>query len=168
MSVAVLSRPAPPSAERSRRSPVIVLAAAILSFFVISLDGSVVNVALPAIERTLHGGTAGLQWVVDGYTLMFAALMLSAGALSDRIGASRAYAAGIALFTLASAACAVAPNLGALVGARLVQGGAAAMMVPTSLALIRQTFTDAAKRARSIAVWTAAGAVAVAIGPVAG
>jgi DHA2 family methylenomycin A resistance protein-like MFS transporter len=160
---------APLNVPEQRRSPTtIVLIAALLAFFVISLDGSVVNVALPAIQLSLHGGIAGLQWVVDGYVLMFAAIMLSAGALSDRIGASRAYAWGIGLFTLASMACGLAPNLGFLVGARLVQGVAAAVMVPTSLALIRQTFTDAGKRARAIAIWTAAGAVAVAVGPVAG
>ncbi len=158
---------APPENER-RTSPHIVLAAALLSFFVISLDGSVVNVALPAIAHSLRGGMTSLQWVVDGYTLMFAALMLSAGALSDRIGANRAYAVGLGAFTLASAACGFAPGLGALIGARMVQGAAAAVMVPTSLALIRQTYTDPGKRARAVAIWTAAGAVAVAIGPVVG
>jgi DHA2 family methylenomycin A resistance protein-like MFS transporter len=158
---------APPAVE-PRSSTRVVLIAALLSFFVISLDGSVVNVALPAIQRSLHGGITGLQWVVDGYILMFAAMMLSAGSLSDRIGASRAYAWGIGLFTAASAVCGIAPNLGFLVGARLVQGVAAAVMVPTSLALIRQSFTDAAQRARAIAIWTAAGAVAVAVGPVCG
>lgn len=157
----------PPVAERGAPTRV-VLIAALLSFFVISLDGSVVNVALPAIQRSLHGGISGLQWVVDGYVLMFAAMMLSAGSLSDRIGASRAYAWGLGLFTAASAVCGVAPNLGFLVGARLVQGVAAAVMVPTSLALIRQSFSDADRRARAIAIWTAAGAVAVAVGPVSG
>jgi DHA2 family methylenomycin A resistance protein-like MFS transporter len=167
---APVSTPAPaaPEPPPAKGSAHIVLAAALLSFFVISLDGSVVNVALPAIQDSLHGGMTGLQWVVDGYTLMFAALMLSAGALSDRIGASRAYAVGLGAFTLASAACGLAPGLGTLVGARLVQGAAAAVMVPTSLALIRQSYTDPARRARAIAIWTAAGAVAVAIGPVAG
>jgi len=156
-----------PAALR-RTSPRIVLAAALLSFFVISLDGSVVNVALPAISHSLGGSMSGLQWVVDGYTLMFAALMLSAGALSDRIGANRAYAVGLGAFTLASGACGFAPSLGTLVGARMVQGAAAAIMVPTSLALIRQTYSDPGKRAKAIAIWTAAGAVAVAVGPVAG
>ncbi|GHH83772.1 MFS transporter [Kitasatospora indigofera] len=165
--------PAPDGAEAPRRparpsSPHLVLAAALLSFFVISLDGSVVNVALPAIAHSLSGDMTALQWVVDGYTLMFAALMLSAGAAADRIGANRAYAVGLGAFTLASAACGLAPGLGALIGARMVQGAAAAIMVPTSLALIRQSYTDPGRRARAVAIWTAAGAVAVAIGPVAG
>ncbi|MEU6462604.1 MFS transporter [Streptomyces sp. NPDC046976] len=156
-----------PAAPRSS-SPTTVLVAALLAFFVISLDGSVVNVALPAISHSLGGTMADLQWIVDGYTLMFAAFMLTAGTFSDRIGASRAYAWGLAAFTVASLACGVAPNLGTLIGARMVQGGAAALMVPASLALIRQTYSDPGKRARAIAIWTAAGSVAVAVGPVVG
>jgi DHA2 family methylenomycin A resistance protein-like MFS transporter len=156
----------PPAPRRS--STTTVLAAALLAFFVISLDGSVVNVALPAISDNLRGSMADLQWIVDGYTLMFAAFMLSAGTFSDRIGASRAYAWGLAAFTVASLACGLAPNVGTLIGARMVQGGAAALMVPASLALIRQTYTDPGKRARAIAIWTAAGSVAVAVGPVVG
>ncbi|MEU6373594.1 MFS transporter [Streptomyces sp. NPDC046909] len=163
----LLARTARPPLEPAA-APTTVLAAALLAFFVISLDGSVVNVALPAISHSLGGTMADLQWIVDGYTLMFAAFMLSAGTFSDRIGAGRAYAWGLAAFTVASVACGVAPNLGTLIGARMVQGGAAALMVPASLALIRQTYTDPGKRARAIAIWTAAGSVAVAVGPVVG
>ncbi|MFG3281566.1 MFS transporter [Streptomyces sp. NPDC048111] len=146
----------------------LVLGAALLGFFLISLDALIVTVALPDIGRSLGGGMAGLQWVVDGYTLVFAALMLSAGAVSDRIGARQAYGAGLVLFALASAACGLAPGLGVLVAARLVQGGAAAVMMPASLALVRQGFPDRARRAQAIAVWTVGGAVAVAAGPVVG
>jgi DHA2 family methylenomycin A resistance protein-like MFS transporter len=105
--------------------PGLTLTAALLGFFVITLDAVVVNVALPAIRRNLGGGMTGLQWVVDGYTLMFAALLLSAGALSDRIGARRAFATGLALFVAASVVCGLAPILGALVVARFVQGAPA-------------------------------------------
>lgn len=160
--------PADESAAPQGSSSTLVLVAALLAFFVISLDGSVVNVALPAISHSLSGSMADLQWIVDGYTLMFAAFMLSAGTFSDRIGATRAYAWGLAAFTVASLACGVAPNLGTLIGARMVQGGAAALMVPASLALIRQTYSEPGKRARAIAIWTAAGSVAVAVGPVIG
>ncbi|UNZ22267.1 MFS transporter [Streptomyces sp. 891-h] len=145
-----------------------VLGAALLGFFLISLDALIVTVALPDIGRSLGGGMSGLQWVVDGYTLLFAALMLSAGALSDRIGARQAYGGGLVLFGLASAACGFAPGLGVLVAARLVQGAAAAVMMPASLALVRQGFPDQAERARAIAIWTVGGAVAVAAGPVLG
>ncbi|MDQ1566784.1 MAG: transporter, family, methylenomycin resistance protein, partial [Actinomycetota bacterium] len=91
-------------------SPDFTLAAAVLGFFVITLDAVVVNVALPSIRRDFGGGMSGLQWVVDGYTLMFAALLLWSGALSDRAGARRAFAAGLGLFVAASAACGLAPN----------------------------------------------------------
>ncbi|MFG2833028.1 MFS transporter [Streptomyces sp. NPDC048434] len=155
-----------PEAARGRST--VVLGAALLGFFLISLDALIVTVALPDIGRSLGGGMSGLQWVVDGYTLIFAALMLSAGALSDRIGARQAYGGGLVLFALASAACGLAPGLGVLVAARLVQGGAAAVMMPASLALVRQGFPDQAKRARAIAIWTVGGAVAVAAGPVVG
>ncbi|MEU9287182.1 MFS transporter [Streptomyces sp. NPDC048275] len=144
------------------------LAAAVLGFFVITLDALVVNVALPSISDDLGGGITGLQWVMDGYTLMFAALLLSSGALSDRIGARRAYGAGFALFIAASVACGLAPTLGVLVGARLVQGVGAAVMLPASMALIREAYQDPAKRARAIAIWAMGAAVASAAGPVVG
>jgi MFS transporter, DHA2 family, methylenomycin A resistance protein len=144
------------------------LAAGMLGFFIITIDVSAVNIALATMGRDLHAATNGLQWVVDGYTLMFAALLLSAGALSDRVGARRAYAGGVAAFTLASIACGAAPGLGVLTGARFIQGCAAAVMLPSSLALVRQAFDDPARRARGIALWTAAGSSAVAAGPVLG
>ncbi|MFD4415890.1 MULTISPECIES: MFS transporter [unclassified Streptomyces] len=149
-------------------SPALTLTAALLGFALITLDASVVNVALPSIGATLGGGMSGLQWVVDAYTLAFAALMLSTGAFSDRAGASRAYGIGIAVFTLASVACGLAPSLPVLVGARVVQGAAAAVVLPASLALVRQAYADAAQRSRAVALWAAGGSVAVALGPVAG
>ncbi|AEW95583.1 MULTISPECIES: MFS transporter [Streptomycetaceae] len=153
----------------TRRPPAaLVLGAALLGFFVIGLDASAVNVALPAMGRSLGGATTGLQWVVDAYTLMFAALLLSAGALSDRLGANRVFAAGLAVFTAASAACGLAPSLSLLIGARIVQGTAAAVMLPSSLALVRQAYPQAAERARAIALWTVGGAVSTAAGPVVG
>jgi DHA2 family methylenomycin A resistance protein-like MFS transporter len=149
-------------------SPVLALTAGLLGFTLVCLDASVVNVALPAIGSSLGGGMSGLQWVVDAYTLAFAALMLSTGAFSDRAGASRAYALGTAVFTLASAACGLAPGLPALIGARVVQGMAAAVVLPASLALVRQAYPDPARRARAVAAWAAGGSAAVALGPVAG
>jgi MFS family permease len=114
-----------------------ILAAAVLGFFVITFDAVVVNVALPSIQRDLGGGITGLQWVVDGYMLMFAALLLSAGALSDRVGARGAFAAGVV-----SAACGLVPSLGALIVARFAQGAAAAVMMPSSMALTGQAYPD--------------------------
>jgi EmrB/QacA subfamily drug resistance transporter len=143
-------------------------AAALLGFFIITLDAVVVNVALPAIDRELSAGVNGLQWVVDGYTLMFAAVLLSAGALSDRIGARRAFGAGLAMFIASSMACGFAPNLGALIASRFVQGFAAAVMMPSSMALIGQAYPEAKPRGRAIALWALGGSVAATSGPVVG
>ncbi|MEU1145341.1 MFS transporter [Streptomyces sp. NPDC005863] len=158
----------PPSPPVKARSSSLALVASLLGFTVITIDVTAVNIALPDIRSTLHGGMAGLQWVVDAYTLMFAALMLSAGALADRAGARRAYAWGVGLFTAASLACALAPGIGALIAARVAQGAGAAIVMPASLALIRQAYDDARRRARAIALWTVGGSVAVAVGPVLG
>jgi MFS transporter, DHA2 family, methylenomycin A resistance protein len=144
------------------------LAVASTGFFLTTLDATVVNVSLPSVGTEFGAAVAGLQWVIDAYTLMFAALLLSAGALSDRLGAGRAYLIGLAGFTLSSIICGLAPSLELLIGARALQGVTAAVMLPSSLALVRQTFPDAAARARGIATWTAAGGAAVAAGPVAG
>ncbi|MFJ8209833.1 MFS transporter [Streptomyces sp. NPDC096033] len=162
-------RTAPPAeAPAPPRSSGVALVASLLGFAVITIDVSAVNIALPSIQDSLSSGMTGLQWVVDAYTLMLAALMLSAGAFADRAGARRAYAWGVALFTLASLGCALAPSIGVLVGARVVQGAAAAVVLPASLALIRHAYEDAQARARAIALWTAGGAVAMAAGPVLG
>ena len=144
------------------------LAAALLGFFVVTLDAVIVNVALPAIRRELAAGMSGLQWVVDGYTLMFAALLLSAGSLSDRVGARRAFGAGMVLFVLASAGCGLAPSLPALVAARLVQGSAAAALMPASMALVSQAYPDPARRARALGLWAMGGAAASTSGPLLG
>jgi DHA2 family methylenomycin A resistance protein-like MFS transporter len=164
----VASPPTDGGSAEPRGSATAALAAAVLGFFAITLDGLVVNVALPDVRHDLGGGITGLQWVVDGYTLLFAALLLSAGSLSDRVGARRAFGTGLAVFVAASAVCGLAPNLGVLVAARLAQGAGAAMMVPSSLALIREAYTDPVKRGRAIALWTIGGSVAAAAGPVAG
>ena len=144
------------------------LAAALLGFFMVTLDAVIVNVALPDIRRELAGGMSGLQWVVDGYTLMFAALLLSAGSLSDRAGARRAFGAGMIVFVLASAACGLAPSLPALVAARFVQGAAAAAMMPSSMALLSHAYPDPVRRARAVALWSMGGVAASTSGPVLG
>ncbi|MFC9460577.1 MFS transporter [Streptomyces sp. NPDC056983] len=155
-------------AHETNRHATATLAAAVLGFFVITLDATIVNVALPSMRDALGGGITGLQWVVDAYTLMFAALLLSAGALSDRIGARRAFAGGLSLFVIASVACGLAPTLPVLIAARLVQGIGAAVTMPTSMALVRQAFPDPDRRARAVGVWAMGGAVAAAAGPVLG
>ena len=153
---------------RGRSQSEFTLVTAVLGFFVITLDAVVVNVALPSIRGELGGGITGLQWVVDGYTLLFAALLLTAGALSDRIGARRAFTAGLSLFVAASVACGLAPTLATLVAARFAQGAAAAVLMPSSMALIGQAYADPTQRARAVAVWAMGGAVASTSGPILG
>jgi DHA2 family methylenomycin A resistance protein-like MFS transporter len=139
-----------------------------LGYFMVILDATAVNVALPDLGRELEGDVAGLQWVVDAYTLVFAALLLSGGALGDRLGSRRVFLAGLGLFTVASAACAAAPTVGFLVGARVAQGIGAALLVPSSLAVLRATYADAAERARAVGVWAAVAGIAAAAGPIIG
>jgi len=158
----------PAATPRTDRHAAAALTAALLGFFVITLDAVIVNVVLPSIGRDLGGGVTGLQWVVDGYTLVFAALLLSAGSLSDRIGARRAFGLGVVLFVLASTACGFAPTLPALVTARLLQGAAAAVMMPSAMSLLREAFPDPRPRARALGIWAMGGAVASSSGPVLG
>lgn len=146
-----------------------VIAATSLGFVMVRVDGSIVNVALAQMGASLGVGVAGLQWVVDAYTLAFASLLLSAGALGDRLGVRRVFVAGFVTFTGASLACAFSVSAGALIAARAVQGVGAALMVPCSLALLNHACDDdQAARARSIGLWAAAGGIGVTAGPALG
>jgi EmrB/QacA subfamily drug resistance transporter len=144
-----------------------VLAACILASSLSFIDGSVVNVGLPAIGRSLGGDAQGLQWVINAYLLPLSALLLLGGAAGDRYGKKRILLSGVALFALASAACAAAPDLVVLLTARALQGVGAAAMLPSSLAILGGVYSGAA-RGRAVGIWAAAGAVAGAIGPVIG
>jgi MFS transporter, DHA2 family, methylenomycin A resistance protein len=132
------------------------------------VDATIVNVALPSVGRDLGGGVSGLQWVIDAYTVVFAALLLPTGSLGDRLGARRVFNAGLALFTLASAACALAPSVPVLVGARAFQGLGAALLVPSSLALLRASYQERSERARAVGVWGAVAGTGAASGPILG
>jgi EmrB/QacA subfamily drug resistance transporter len=131
------------------------------------LDATVVNVALPAIGRDLHATTSTLQWILNGYTLTLAALILLGGSLGDRYGRRRVFVAGTGVFTIASLLCAVAPNAELLVAARLVQGVGGALLTPGSLAMVESGFRPA-DRARAIGAWSGLGGVAGALGPLVG
>jgi MFS transporter, DHA2 family, methylenomycin A resistance protein len=152
---------ATPDQAKSRRW---LLLATSLGFAVIQLDVSVVNVAVKAIGADLGGGVSDLQWVVSAYTVAFAALILTAGTLGDRLGAKRLFVAGFVLFTLASAACGLAPSLSVLIS-RAVQGVGAAMLAPTSLTLLNHTFTEPGERARAVGLYLAGASTALAGGP---
>ncbi|TWB97050.1 DHA2 family methylenomycin A resistance protein-like MFS transporter [Bradyrhizobium macuxiense] len=144
------------------------LAAMSLGYGVVQLDVTIVNTALNAIGASLGGGVAELQWVVSAYTIAFAAFILTAGALGDRIGAKRIFMAGFAIFTAASVACAVAPDAVTLIAARCVQGLAAAILVPNSLALLRHAYADETARGRAVGVWAAGASLALTAGPFVG
>jgi EmrB/QacA subfamily drug resistance transporter len=143
------------------------LVACIMGSGIVLLDGSVVNVALPTIQRALGGGLAAQQWVVNGYLLTLGSLILVGGSLGDLYGERRVFALGASGFGVASLACAMAPSIGALVAARALQGIAGALLVPSSLAVIVNTFPEA-ERGRAIGSWTAWGAIAAVLGPLAG
>ncbi|MEV7601988.1 MFS transporter [Kitasatospora sp. NPDC089797] len=160
----VPAAPAPSRARLHRR----VLAATGVSYVIVLLDASIVNVALNGISGSLGTGVDGLQWVVNAYTLAFAALLLSGGTLADRWGAQRAYLAGLSLFTAASAGCGLATGLPLLAAGRVVQGAGAAVLVPAALKLIDRAHPEPAARARAIGIWMSSGGVAMAAGPVIG
>lgn len=144
------------------------LVALCLGFFMIMMDATVVNTALPSVGADLSASVSGLQWVVDGYTLIFACLLLSGGSLGDRLGSRRVFLSGLVLFTAASAVCGTAPTLAVLNAARVAQGAGAALVLPTSLALINASYPDRARRARAVGVWGGLGGVAAGLGPVLG
>jgi EmrB/QacA subfamily drug resistance transporter len=143
------------------------LAVAVLGSGIAFLDATVVNVALPDIGRDLHASTSTLQWILNGYTLTLASLILLGGSLGDRYGRRRIFVSGTGLFTVASLLCAVAPNAELLVAARLVQGAGGALLTPGSLAMVESGFRPA-DRARAIGAWSGLGAVAGALGPLLG
>lgn len=140
-----------------------------LAFVVAQLDVSIVNIALPQIASTFKVDISILQWIVDGYTLAFAVLMLSAGNLSDIFGAKRLFQLGMLIFGIASVACGFASSAFSLITSRVFQGIGAATMIPSSLAILNQTFADTpGRRAKAIGLWTAAGSAAIAAGPIVG
>jgi DHA2 family methylenomycin A resistance protein-like MFS transporter len=152
----------------SKLATSLTLAAMSLGYGVVQLDVTIVNTALNAIGTSLGGGVAELQWVVGAYTIAFAAFILTAGALGDRIGSKRIFIAGFALFTAASVACALAPSAAILISARCVQGLAAAILVPNSLALLSHAYTDEKARGRAVGIWAAGASLALTAGPFVG
>jgi EmrB/QacA subfamily drug resistance transporter len=144
------------------------LVAVSLANFMAYLDNNVTNVALPTIQHSLHLSVAGLEWVVSSYLLVVAGLLLAGGRIADVYGRRRAFVIGLIIFTLSSLAAGLAGSGGMLIGARAVQGLGAALLMPTTLAIILATFSDARERVAAIGIWGAIGALALALGPVVG
>src|ERR1700738_1968298 len=148
--------------------PIAALAFICLSVFVISVDATIVNVALPTLSRELNADTAQLQWIVDAYTLVMSGLLLSMGSLSDRYGRRGWLGAGLAVFAITSAVAAQVNSADALIAARAAMGVGAAVIFPTTLGLITNIFTEPGPRAKAIGLWAAMVGVGVAVGPISG
>jgi len=152
----------------SRRRRYLVLAICCLSLFIVGLDATIVNVALPSIGRELHSSVSGLQWTIDAYSLVLASLLMLSGSTADRVGRRRTFQAGLALFTLGSLLCSVAPGLGWLVAFRMLQAVGGSMLNPVAMSIITNTFTEPAERARAIGAWGGVFGLSMAMGPVLG
>ncbi len=155
-------------ADLSRKRRMLVLAICCMSLFIVGIDVTIVNVALPSIQRDLHAPVSGLQWIIDAYTLVVASFLMLSGSTGDRIGRRRTFQAGLALFTLGSLACSLAPALGWLVAFRALQALGGSMLNPVALSIVTNTFTDPAERARAIGMWGAVFGISLALGPVVG
>ena len=139
-----------------------------LATFMTYLDNNIINVAIPAIQRDLHLSSSRLEWVVSAYILVFAGLLLAGGRLADAYGRKRLFATGLAVFTVASLLAGLSGSAELLIGARALQGLGAALVTPPTLAIISATYRDTRERAAAVGIWTAVGAVALAVGPLLG
>lgn len=139
-----------------------------MSLFIVGLDNTIVNVALPSISKELHASVSGLQWIVDAYTLVLASLLMLSGSMADRFGRRRVFQLGLVLFTLGSLACSLAPNLVSLVAFRMLQAVGGSMLNPVAMSIIRNTFENPRERAQAIGIWGAVVGVSMALGPVTG
>ncbi len=139
-----------------------------MSLLIVGLDATIVNVALPSIRTSLHASLSGLQWTIDAYTLVLASLLMLAGSTGDRVGRKRTFQTGLAVFSLGSLLCALAPSLGLLIAFRAMQAVGGSMMNPVALSIIRNVFDDPRERAQAIGVWGAMFGLSIALGPIVG
>jgi EmrB/QacA subfamily drug resistance transporter len=151
-----------------RRRRLLILVICSMSLLLVGLDATIVNVALPAIQRSFHSTLPGLQWTVDAYTLVLASLLMLAGSTADRLGRRRVFGAGLALFSLGSLLCALAPDLELLVAFRVLQAIGGAMLSPVAMSIVRNVFEDPRERAHAIGVFAAMFGISMALGPVLG
>jgi EmrB/QacA subfamily drug resistance transporter len=156
------------SATIDRRHRILTLVVCCMALFMTTLDSTILNVALPSLQRGLGSSESGLQWTVDSYVLVRASVLFLCGSLGDRFGRRRLFGLGIGVFVLSSACCGLAPSLDTLIGFRAVQGFGSALMTPASLAIITNTFTDRKSRAQAVGVWGAISGLSTAAGPVLG
>jgi EmrB/QacA subfamily drug resistance transporter len=157
-----------PAGQLNRQQRLVVLAICCMSLLIVGLDATIVNVALPSIQRSLHASVAGLQWTLDAYTLVLASLLMLGGSTADRIGRRRVFQIGLTVFVLASLLCALSTSLPMLVAARALQGVGGAMLNPVAMSIIRNVFEDPRERAEAIGVWGGVFGLSMALGPVLG
>lgn len=157
-----------PAGALSARRRLVILATCCLSLLLVTMDVTIVNVALPSIRRDLHAGIAGLQWSIDGYTVVVASFLLLAGSTADRFGRRRVFQIGLTVFSVGSLLCSLSPTTEALVGFRMLQAVGGSMLNPVAMSIIVNTFTDPKQRARAIGVWGAVFGFSMATGPVLG
>ncbi|MEV4614328.1 MFS transporter [Kitasatospora sp. NPDC049258] len=151
-----------------RRRRILVLAICCLSLFIVGLDNTVVNIALPSIQQDLDAPTSGLQWIIDAYTLVLASLLMLSGSVADRVGRRRIFLTGLAVFALGSLLCSLAPGLGWLIAFRAVQAVGGSMLNPVAMSIITNTFTDRRERAQAIGIWGGVVGISMALGPLIG
>ena len=168
MSIEVTGTTADASGELSRSRRIGVLFICSMSVLIVSLDITIVNIALPSIGRDFHASLSGLQWTVDAYTLVLASLLMLSGSTADRLGRRRTFIVGLSIFVVGSLLCSLAPSLGALVVFRMLQAVGGSMLNPVAMSIITNTFTDTKERAQAIGIWAAVVGVSMALGPVVG
>jgi EmrB/QacA subfamily drug resistance transporter len=154
--------------EFGYRRRLLILAICCMSLFVVSLDSTIVNLALPSIQRTFSAGVSSLQWTIDAYSLVLASLLMLSGSTADRIGRRRTFQTGLVLFTLGSLLCSVAPSVGLLIVFRMLQAVGGSMLNPVAMSIVTNTFTDRRERARAIGIWGGVFGMSMALGPVVG
>lgn len=159
---------APPSADPVAPRPHLILAICCMSLLLVGMDVTIVNVALPSIQHDLHAPLSDLQWIMDAYTLVIASLLMLAGSASDRFGRRRTFQCGLAVFTLGSVACSLAPNIAMLIAFRTLQGLGACMLNPVALSIITNVFQDPKARAQAMGIWGSVMGISLALGPLAG
>jgi EmrB/QacA subfamily drug resistance transporter len=154
--------------DLGRRRRIGILLICCMSLFIVGIDITGVNVALPSIGRELHTGISGLQWTVDAYTVVLASLLMFSGSAADRLGRKRTFITGLTAFSIGSLLCSVAPNVGLLVAFRALQAVGGSMLNPVAMSIITNTFTDPRKRAQAIGIWGAVFGISLALGPIVG
>ncbi|MGH3398112.1 MAG: DHA2 family efflux MFS transporter permease subunit, partial [Streptosporangiaceae bacterium] len=155
-------------AEMTYGRRMLILAICCMSLLIAGLDSTIVNVALPSIQRELHASVSGLQWIIDAYTLVLASFLMLSGSTADRIGRRRTFQTGLAAFTLGSLLCSLAPSLGWLVAFRMLQALGGSMLNPVAMSIITNTFLEPRERARAIGIWGGVVGISMALGPVVG